>query len=126
MEVLASRVLYHSADFEGIRRFYEHTLGLHTYREYGLQGRVAGVVFFLGGGYLEITRSSTSSPAITLWLQVRDVRHEEDRLRAAGVEIVKAAETMAWGLIESWVRDVEGNDLRLVEVPESHPLRRRL
>lgn len=126
MEVLASRVLYRSADFEATTRFYEHTLGLHTYREYGQHGQVVGVVFFLGGGYLEITRSSTSSPAITLWVQVRDVGREERRLRAAGVEVVKAVETMAWGLIESWIRDVEGNELRLIEVPAGHPLRRRL
>ena len=125
MEVLSSRVLYRSTDFDVLRRFYEQTLGLHPYREYGALGEVLGVVYFLGGGHLEITRGDTPSPSITLWLQVRDVRAEEDRLRGAGVEVVKGVEQMPWGLIESWVRDPEGNELRLVEVPEHHPLRRR-
>ncbi len=126
MEVLSSRVLYRSADFEALRRFYENTVGLLVYREYGSSGEVLGAVFFLGGGFLEITRGATSSPSMTLWLQVREAGAEEERLRHAGVEVVKGAEAMPWGLIESWVRDPEGNELRLVEVPEDHPVRRRL
>jgi len=126
MEVLSSRVLYRSADFEALRRFYKRTLGFHVYREYGEHGNVLGVVFFLGGGFLEITSATTSSPPITLWLQVRDVQTEETRLRTAGVEVLQAAERMPWGLIESWLRDPEGNELRLVEVPDDHPIRRRL
>ncbi len=126
MDVLSSRVLYRSAHFDALRRFYEDTVGLHVYREYGDSDGVLGVVFFLGGGFLELTRGATSSSPITLWLQVADVRAEEDRLRDAGVEVVKALEQMPWGLVESWVRDPEGNELHLVEVPEDHPLRRRL
>ena len=126
MDVLSSRVLYGSGDFDSLRRFYEQTVGLHVFREYGASDKVLGVVFFLGGGFLEITRAPASSPPITLWLQVRDARSEEDRLRTAGVEVVKAVEKMPWGLVESWVRDPEGNELRLVEVPDDHPLRRRL
>ncbi|HEV2758932.1 MAG TPA: VOC family protein [Acidimicrobiales bacterium] len=126
MEVLSSRVIYRSSNFDALRQFYEQTVGLQVYREYGAGDRVLGVVFFLGGGFLEITRASTSSPSITLWVQVRDVRAEEDRLRAAGVKVVKPVERMPWGLIESWVHDQEGNDLRLVEVPDDHPIRRRL
>ena len=62
MEVLSSRVLYRSSNFDALRQFYEQTVGLHVYREYGASGKVLGVVFFLGGGFLEITRASTSSP----------------------------------------------------------------
>jgi predicted enzyme related to lactoylglutathione lyase len=123
--VLASRVLYRTGDFDSLRRFYENTLGLQVYREYGPSDEALGVVFFLGGGFLEITRAATSSPSITLWLQVRDALAEERRLRNAGVAVVKATEQMAWGLVECWVRDPEGNELRLIEVPENHPLRRR-
>ncbi len=126
MEVLSSRVLYRPRDFPSLRRFYEQVVGLHPYREYGLDGRVEGVVFFLGGGFLELVRAETPSPPITLWLQVADARREEEGLRLAGVEVVKAAERMPWGLVESWVRDPEGNELRLVEVPDDHPLRRRV
>ena len=126
VEVLSSRVLYRSANFDSLRRFYEGTVGLHVYREYGSDQEILGVVFFLGGGFLEITRASEPSPRITLWLQVRDVRAEQARLRGLGVEVVKPAEQMPWGLIEGWIRDPEGNELRLIEVPEDHPLRRRV
>ena len=125
MEVLSSRVLYRSSNFDALRQFYEQTVGLHVYREYGASEKVLGVVFFLGGRLLEITRASTSSPSVTLWVQVREVRAEEDRLHAAGVKVVKPVERMPWGLIESWVHDQEGNELHLVEVPDDHPIRRR-
>jgi predicted enzyme related to lactoylglutathione lyase len=119
-------VLYGASDFETLRRFYEVTLGLEPYREYGVGGQVSGVVFFLGGGFLEVHRAETSSPTITLWLQVPDAAGEERRLRDAGVEITRPVERMPWGLIEAWFRDPAGNELRLVEVPEDHPIRRRV
>ena len=51
---------------------------------------------------------------------------EVARLAAAGVVVAKPAQRMPWGLVECWIHDPEGNELRLVEVPEDHPLRRRL
>ena len=126
MEVLSSRVLYRTVDFEGVRRFYEDVVGLRVYREFGADGAVSGVVFFLGGGFLEVTSAPVSSPSISLWLQVPDALHEEERLQRAGVEVVKRAARMPWGLVESWVRDPAGNELRLVEVPDDHPIRRRV
>lgn len=126
MEVLSSRVLYFTPDLDRVRSFYEQTIGLRIYREYGAGGETFGVVYFLGGGFLEVSRSTTRSAPLTLWLQLPHVAAEEERLRAAGVEVVKGAEKMPWGLIESWVRDPDGNELRLVEVPADHPLRRRI
>jgi predicted enzyme related to lactoylglutathione lyase len=125
VEVLSSRVLYRCRDFDGLRRFYLETVGLQVAREYGPREELLGVVLFLGGGFLELIRASTPSPTVTLWLQVRDARAEEDRLRAVGVEVVKGVERMPWGLVESWIHDPEGNELRLVEVPDDHPIRRR-
>ena len=126
MEVLSSRVLYRTDDFEGLRAFYENTVGLQVYREYGAGGAVSGVVFFLGGGFLEVSRAEVRSSPFTLWLQVADVRAEEAAMRRAGVEVRQASERMPWGLVECWVHDPEGNELRLVEVPPDHPLRRRV
>ncbi len=127
MDVLSSRTIVRVRDLEASRRFYELTLGLHTYREYGAAGVVTGVVYFLGGGFLELTRGGTGvGPGFCLWLQVADVGAEERRLAAAGVTIVKPAERMPWGLIEGWVEDPDGLELRLVEVPPDHPLRRRV
>ena len=57
MEVLASRVLLHPVDFERSLRFYAESLGLHVYREWG-SGSTKGVVFFIGGGFLELSGSS--------------------------------------------------------------------
>ena len=53
MEVLSSRTIIATEDFDRSRAFYEETLGLSVYREYGSAGAVTGVVFFLGGGFLE-------------------------------------------------------------------------
>ncbi|MDQ3569518.1 MAG: VOC family protein [Actinomycetota bacterium] len=126
MQVLSSRVICHSSDLARLRRFYEEVLGLAVYREYGQSGRVTGVVYFLGGGFLEVAAAASSSPPITLWLQVPDATAEAARLDGAGVEIIQGAKAMPWGLIELWVRDPQGNELRIVEVPPDHPLRRRV
>jgi catechol 2,3-dioxygenase-like lactoylglutathione lyase family enzyme len=127
VEVLSSRVILRARDLARTRAFYEHTLGLRIYREYGAGGDISGVVYFLGGGFLEITGggTGTSSTAI-LWIQVPDVAAEANRLGAAGVTIRKPAERMPWGLVELWIEDPDGTELRLVEVPDDHPLRQRL
>jgi predicted enzyme related to lactoylglutathione lyase len=125
MEILASRFMLHPRDFDRSASFYREVLGLHPMREFGA-GSTRGVVFFLGGGYLEITEQGTHapSPATELWLQVRDVAHAEQELRAAGAPIVEAAVEKPWGLIELRASDPDGLQLILVEVPPDHPLRR--
>jgi hypothetical protein len=54
MDVLSSRVLLHPTDPERSRMFYRDTLGLAIYREFG-SGPDRGTVFFLGGGFLELS-----------------------------------------------------------------------
>jgi len=129
MEVLSSRIIVRVADLERSRAFYEDTLGLHVYREYGAGGGVTGVVYFLGGGFLELTGggSERREPrASIVWIQVPDVAAEEARLVTAGVTVRKPAERMPWGLVELWIEDPDGTELRVVEVPDDHPLRRRV
>ena len=94
-------------------------------REFG-QADSRGIVFFLGGGYLELTGRQVDPPAPSteLWLQVRDVREAERELRAAGIPIIESADEKPWGLIELRVSDPNGLVLILVEVPSEHPLRR--
>ena len=94
-------------------------------REFGT-GSTRGVVFFLGGGYLEITDQSVERPSSSteLWLQVRDVRRAEEELRAAGIRIIESAVEKPWGLVELRIEDPDGLVLILVEVPPDHPLRR--
>lgn len=127
MEILSSRTIVRVPDLVRGRQFYEETLGLEVYREYGAAGVVTGVVYFLGGGYLELTGGGTPTPpGVSLWLQVADVAAEERRLRAAGVPVRKPAQRMPWGLIESWLETPDGLELRLIEVPADHPIRRRV
>jgi predicted enzyme related to lactoylglutathione lyase len=66
----------------------------------------------------------TSASNLALWLQVRDLAAEHQRLQAAGVEIVRAPEREPWGLLEMWIADPDGVRIVLVEVPAQHPLRR--
>jgi predicted enzyme related to lactoylglutathione lyase len=127
MEVLSSRVIMAPTDLARSRQWYEQVLGLRVYREFGHGGVATGVVYFLGGGFLEL--SSSGSPAgtgITLWLQVQDLGSEWRRLQAAGAKVTKPPTRQPWGLIESWIDDPDGARLVLVEVPEDHPIRRRL
>jgi predicted enzyme related to lactoylglutathione lyase len=126
MEVLSSRVLVRPADFERSFRFYAENLGLHLYREWS-SGSTRGVVFFLGGGFLELSGSSRTgtSENIGLWLQVREVDALGHELEEAGVDIIALPTDKPWGLREMQIRDPDGLRIMIVEVPESHPLRRR-
>lgn len=127
MQVLSSRVLLRPADLDRSERFYREIVGLHVYREYG-SGEDRGVVFFLGGGFLELSgtaRSSGDDRRVALWLQVPDIKEAEDELHAKGVAIEEPPERKPWGLWEMAIRDPDGLRLVIVEVPEDHPLRRR-
>jgi len=126
MEVLSSRVLVRPTDFERSFRFYAENLGLHVYREWG-RGSTRGVVFFLGGDFLELSGSSCTkaSESIGLWLQVRDVDALGDELEEVGVVVIEPPTDKPWGLREMQVRDPDGLSIVIVEVPETHPLRRR-
>ena len=126
MQVLSGRIILRPVDLERSLRFYGETLALHVYREYGT-GADRGVVFFIGGGYLEITGTAPSSDVdkVSLWLQVPDLQAVHADLAAKGVDIVGPPERKAWGLDEMWIRDPDGVSIVLVEVPEDHPLRRR-
>ncbi len=154
MEVLASRLLLRPRDLERSLAFYRDALGLPVYREFGA-GRQYGVVFFTGGGYLEVagelgggaTAAHGNGPGAgpggepaaagghatagaaggpMLWLQVRDAPAELARLAAAGVPAVREARREPWGLVEGWIEDPDGMRICVVEVPEDHPIRRRV
>jgi predicted enzyme related to lactoylglutathione lyase len=126
MEVLSSRVLLHPNDFERSLRFYSESLGLHIYREWG-SGSNRGVVFFLGGGFLELSGSShtTANENVGLWLQVRDVDAVGDVLTETTVDVIELPTDKPWGLREMQIRDPDGLRIVIVEVPENHPLRQR-
>ena len=126
VHVLSSRTLLRPADPDRSRRFYGDVLGLEVYREFG-EGPERGTVYFLGGGFLEVSGRCDTAPADTLrlWLQVPDVEAAHRELRARGAEIVREPRQEPWGLIEMWITDPDGHRIVLVEVPADHPLRYR-
>jgi catechol 2,3-dioxygenase-like lactoylglutathione lyase family enzyme len=75
---------------------------------------------------LEVSGRSADPPGNTLaiWIQVRDVQFEHDRLLAAGVPVIRKPQQEPWGLVEMWIADPDGVRIMLVEVPKDHPLRR--
>jgi predicted enzyme related to lactoylglutathione lyase len=125
VDVLSSRVLLRPSNLAHSRRFYRDVLGLAVYREFG-PADDPGVVFFVGSGFLEVsgTSSGAAGQALQIWLQIRDIRAEHERLSAAGVRVLREPRTEPWGLIEMWLEDPDGVPIVLVEVPADHPLRR--
>jgi catechol 2,3-dioxygenase-like lactoylglutathione lyase family enzyme len=125
MDVLSSRTLLRPADPSRTRAFYRDVLGLAVHREFGPSDS-PGTVFFTGNGLLEVSGHGGGPPAsgMSLWLQVRDVAAEHDRLTAAGVRFAGPPRQEPWGLVEAWLEDPDGVPIVLVQVPEDHPLRR--
>jgi catechol 2,3-dioxygenase-like lactoylglutathione lyase family enzyme len=125
VEVLGSRILLRPSDPERSRRFYRDILGLAIHREFGLSEDL-GLVFFLGQGLLEVSGTSHDEAGgpLRIWLQVRDVRAEYERLMAAAVTVTREPRREPWGLVEMWIEDPDGVRIVLVEVPADHPLRR--
>lgn len=125
MHILQLRVLLRPADFDASVEFYERHLGLVRYREWGRPGS-RGVVYFLGGGYLELSEGGAAQPVdgVRLWLQVADIAAAHTELVAAGVAISDPPQRKPWGLLEMVVSDPDGLGLVVVETPPDHPLRR--
>jgi catechol 2,3-dioxygenase-like lactoylglutathione lyase family enzyme len=125
VDVLSSRILVRPADPGRSRHFYRDLLGLAVYREFGSPAD-PGVVFFLGSGFLEVSGRAAGPPgqSVMIWLQVRDVHAEHERLAAAGVRVLREPADEPWGLTEMWIEDPDGVRIVLVEIPADHPLRR--
>jgi predicted enzyme related to lactoylglutathione lyase len=126
VHVLSSRVLLRPVDPERSRVFYGQVLGLAVYREFGT-GPERGTVYFLGGGFLELSGRAAEPvvPGMRLWLQVPDVRAAHAELVAHGVSVRREPVKEPWGLVEMWITDPDGHEIVLVEVPEDHPIRYR-
>lgn len=126
VHVLSSRVLLRPSDPERSRAFYGGALGLEIYREFGT-GPERGTVYFLGGGFLEVSgrAADPATDTLQLWLQVADVAAAHEELRAHGVQVLRAPVQEPWGLIEMWIADPDGHRIVLTQVPADHPLRYR-
>ncbi|MFD4028590.1 VOC family protein [Streptomyces sp. NPDC058576] len=126
VHVLGSRILLHPTDPERSRAFYGEALGLAVYREFGT-GPERGTVYFLGGGFLEVSGRGDGppSPSLQIWLQVDDAEAAHDELRSKGVTVLRPPRREPWGLVEMWIEDPDGVRIAVVEVPDDHPLRYR-
>ncbi|MER6516968.1 VOC family protein [Streptomyces sp. NPDC001553] len=126
VHVLGSRILLTPTDPERSRAFYGEALGLAVHREFGT-GPERGTVYFLGGGFLELSGRADTPPAPgpRLWLQVADAREAHEELLGRGVDVLRPPLREPWGLIEMWIADPDGMRIAVVEVPADHPLRFR-
>ncbi|MFK8907106.1 VOC family protein [Streptomyces sp. YS-3] len=126
VHVLSSRTLLRPTDPDRSRAFYGGQLGLPVYREFGT-GPERGTVYFLGGGFLEVSGRAEAplSPGLRLWLQVADATEAYEELTGRGVEISRPPVREPWGLVEMWLQDPDGVRIVVVEVPADHPLRFR-
>lgn len=126
MHVLSSRVLLRPSDPDRSRAFYGEALGLKISREFET-GSGRGTVYFLGGGFLEVSGRSEGppTPTLQLWLQVADAEAAHAELTAAGVEVLRPPVEEPWGLVEMWIADPDGHRIVLVQIPADHPLRYR-
>ncbi|MFF4943194.1 VOC family protein [Streptomyces rubiginosohelvolus] len=126
VHVLGSRILLHPTDPDRSRAFYGEALGLAVYREFGT-GPERGTVYFLGGGFLEVSGRGEEPPssAVQIWLQVDDAEAAHEELRAKGVTVLRPPKRELWGLVEMWIEDPDGVRIAVVEVPDDHPLRYR-
>src|ERR671917_273421 len=81
-----SRVIVYPQDFARTVAWYDDVLGLARYREFGAAGRITGVVYFLGTGFLEVSSHGgtfgAADGSVRLWLQVREVDAEPPPLAA--------------------------------------------
>jgi catechol 2,3-dioxygenase-like lactoylglutathione lyase family enzyme len=120
MEILAGRILLRPVDMQRSIGFYRDVLGLAIAREFR-----GGTVFFLGGGFLELSgqADAPAGAAVALWLQVRDLAAAHRDLTA---HVVREPRQEPWGLHEMWIADPDGTRIVLVQVPEDHPIRRDL
>ncbi|WP_433030482.1 VOC family protein [Actinomycetospora sp. CA-053990] len=119
MEILSSRILVRPRDWELSRTFYAENLGLAVAREFP-----GGVVFFLGTGYLELSKAGAVAIGDdALWLQVRSLPDAVAELRGRGVRITREPVREPWGLDECWIADPDGRAIVLVEIPPGHPIR---
>ncbi|WP_098011261.1 VOC family protein [Streptomyces sp. sk226] len=126
VHVLSSRILLRPTDPKRSRAFYGEALGLAVYREFGT-GPERGTVYFLGGGFLELSGRSEArpSPSVRIWLQVDDAEAAHEELRANGVTVLRPPRREPWGLVEMWIEDPDGVRIAVVQVPDDHPLRYR-
>jgi catechol 2,3-dioxygenase-like lactoylglutathione lyase family enzyme len=119
VEILSSRILVRPRDWEVSRAFYADALGLAVAREFP-----GGVVFFLGTGYLELSKAGAVAVGDdALWLQVRSLPTAVEELRGRGVTITREPRREPWGLDECWIADPDGRAIVLVEIPPGHPIR---
>ncbi|MFC0598553.1 VOC family protein [Streptomyces palmae] len=126
VHVLSSRLLLRPTDPERSRAFYGEALGLSVYREFGT-GPERGTVYFLGGGFLEVSgrADAPAGPNLELWLQVADIDAAHTEFSERGVPVLREPRREPWGLLEMWISDPDGVRICVVEVPADHPLRSR-
>jgi lactoylglutathione lyase len=102
--------IFHTGDLERAVRFYVEVIGCEEV--FRFEDAYVGLA---GPLTLELVPVQELEPAgrVTLWLYCDDADTEIERLRAAGVEVVREPADMEWGERMASIRDPDGNEIFL-------------
>jgi lactoylglutathione lyase len=114
--------IVYAADVERAARFYEE-LGFERFYRHPADGEAGYVGLRLGESQLGVVTVAApqamhgatigTDPRFELFVYVDDVDAEVERLRAAGVRVLRETEDMDWGERLAYAADPEGNPVAL-------------
>lgn len=105
--------IFHTPDVSRAASFYSDQLGFEERYRLSAEGSAEFVVVALGPFSLGLTAVEEVEPAgrASLWLYTDDVDAEIERLRDAGVEVIREPEDQEWGERMATVVDPDGNEI---------------
>jgi len=117
-----SPIILFVKDFKKSLRFYRNILGLKLESmdspdEEFATFRIGDLVFAIHGGY----KGKRGGP-INIHFVVEDIHSAVKKLRTRGVKFIGSIERMPWGAYQTTFVDPDGNQLDIMQHPESGPI----
>ena len=117
MDVNAFNVNVCSQQPERLIEFYRDVVGLPPLPQVSSGAFRVGGAAFLFDGHGEVKGKAKEPQRVLLSFSVSDVTAEQERLRAQGVEFVRAATREPWGGLVGTFLDLDGTYCQLVGPP---------